>query len=105
MLHGLIHHITTAPSWVVVALVGSVVFAEDALCVGFRVSGRPLPCSGGVAANLGHVPLVAVLAVVVLGAILGDSVGYEVGRAFGTRLPARRVLRRHADGIEKARAF
>lgn len=45
------------------------------------------------------------LAVVVLAAILGDSVGYEVGRAFGTRLLASRLLRRHAGGIEKARAL
>lgn len=105
MLQSLIHHITTAPDWLVYLLVGSIVFAEDALFVGFVLPGETAALLGGVAANLGHVPLAGVLAVVIVAAITGDSVGYEVGRTLGTRLLASKVLSRHASGIEKARAL
>lgn len=105
MLQGLVHHITSAPDWLVYLLVGATVFAEDALFVGFVLPGETAALLGGVAANLGHVPLSGVLAVVIIAAIVGDSVGYEVGRVFGTRLLATRLLSRHGAGIEKARAL
>ncbi len=71
-----------------------VVFAEDALFVGFVLPGETVAILGGVAANRGHVSLAAVIAVVVVAAIVGDSVGYEVGRHLGPRILGLRVLRR-----------
>lgn len=51
-------------------------FAEDALFVGIVIPGATAALLGGVAASLGHVPLPALIAA----AVLGDSVGYEMGR-------------------------
>ena len=91
------------PAPVVLLVVGSLVFVEDALFVGFVVPGETVAILGGVAANLGHVPLGAVLAVVISMAVIGDSVGFEVGRRYGTRLLTMRPLARHSDRLDDAR--
>lgn len=92
-----------APTWTVLGIVGLVVFVEDALFVGFVVPGETAAILGGVAANRGHVPLAAVMAVVVVAAVVGDSVGYEVGRHFGPRLLDLRVLRKRRARLDDAR--
>jgi membrane protein DedA with SNARE-associated domain len=42
---------------------------------------------------------------VVAAAIVGDSVGYEVGRHFGPRLVASRMLRSRRERLDRARQF
>ncbi len=101
---GPLRQLLDAPSWLVCLVVGVIVFAEDALFVGFLLPGETVAVLGGVAARLGHVPLTAVLAVVVTAAVLGDVVGYEVGRRFGPRLLRWRVLARHGERLTAAQA-
>ncbi len=86
MLTSLLERLLNVPAPVVLLVVGSLVFVEDALFVGFVVPGETVAILGGVAASLGHVPLWAVLAVVIVAAIVGDSVGFEVGRRYGPRV-------------------
>jgi len=57
-----------------------------------------------VAASRGNVSLAGMCVVVVLAAIVGDSVGYEVGSRYGTRLLGLSVLRHRAARIDAARA-
>ena len=83
MLTSLLERLLDVPAPVVLVVVGSLVFIEDALFFGFVVPGETVAILGGVAASLGHVPLWAVLTVVLVGAIVGDSVGFEVGRRYG----------------------
>jgi len=90
---------------VVYVIVGLLVFAEDALFVGFVLPGETAAILGGVAASRGHVSLTFVCIVVVVAAIVGDSVGYEIGARYGTRLLSLRVLRRRAAQIERARTI
>jgi membrane-associated protein len=59
----------------------------------------------GVAAKLGHVSLPAVLVVVIAAAIIGDSVGYEIGRHFGPRILQSRVLRDRSKRLDDAQDF
>src|SRR3954447_6044444 len=87
----------------VYALVGLLVFAEDALFVGFVLPGETAAVLGGVAASLVHASLAVMLVVVIGAAILGDTVGYEVGRLLGPRLQASRVASRRAGRLEAAR--
>jgi membrane protein DedA with SNARE-associated domain len=94
-----------APSWTVLLVVALVVFAEDAFFVGFVVPGETAAVLGGVAASRGHVSVVAVLVVVVLAAVVGDSVGYEVGRVLGPRILARDIVDRRRERVDQARAF
>jgi len=102
---GIIDHILSAPTWSVLGLVALVVFVEDALFVGFVVPGETAAILGGVAASFGHVPLWAVIVVVITAAILGDSVGYEVGRHIGPRILAARILDRRRKRLDDAQAL
>jgi membrane protein DedA with SNARE-associated domain len=74
-------------------LVGALVFAEAALLIGFVLPGETAAVVGGVLAGAGSVNLEAMMTVVVLSAILGDSVGYVVGRTAGPWLLDKRPLR------------
>lgn len=90
--------LTVSPVWVY-CLVGLLVFAEDAIFVGFVLPGETAAVLGGVAASLGHVDLLAILVVVVGAAIVGDSVGYEVGARLGPRVLDARPLQRHRERL------
>ena len=105
MLTDLLERLLAVPAPVVLAVVGILVFIEDALFVGFVVPGETVAILGGVAASLGHVPLAAVLVVVVLAAIVGDTVGFEVGRHLGGRVVALRAFDRHRERIDRAQDF
>ena len=87
------------------ALVAAVVFVEDALFVGFVVPGETAAVLGGVAASLGHASLPGMMVTVVAAAIVGDSVGYEVGRYVGPRLVSSRMLRNRRERLNRAREF
>lgn len=97
--------VLNAPMWLVLLVVGGIVFLEDAVFVGFVVPGETVALLGGVAASLGHVPFPVVLVVVVVAAIVGDSVGFEVGRHLGGRVVRLRAFDRHRSRIDQAQSF
>ena len=104
-MSSIVDKLLSVPGWVVLTLVGLLVFAEDALFVGFVLPGETAAILGGVAAKLGHVSLPGVLAVVVVAAIVGDTVGYEVGRALGPRVLRIGLLEKRQRGIDRAQNF
>jgi membrane-associated protein len=71
-------------------VVGFLAFAEAALMVGFFIPGETAVVIGGVLAGLGRVNLGVMIAVVVVCAVIGDSVGFEVGKKAGPWLLERR---------------
>jgi membrane protein DedA with SNARE-associated domain len=75
------------------ALVGFLAFAEAALLVGFFIPGETAVVIGGVLAGLHQVNLEIMIVVVVVCAIGGDSVGFEVGKKAGPWLLDRRPMR------------
>ncbi|MFB0838555.1 DedA family protein [Arthrobacter sp. FW306-05-C] len=81
------------------------VFAEDAIFVGFVIPGETAAVLGGVVASRGEVQLGIMMALVVFAAIIGDSVGYEVGKHLGARLVKTKVLARHSRKLENAQEF
>jgi membrane protein DedA with SNARE-associated domain len=102
-MSGVLRHVLDVPAWAVLVTVGMVVFAEDALFIGFILPGETAAVLGGVAAKLGHVPLWAVLVTVIAAAISGDTIGYEIGRHFGERVLALRILDRRRQRLDDAR--
>ncbi|GAB2956871.1 DedA family protein [Micromonospora polyrhachis] len=91
------------PGILVYASVGALVFAEDALFLGFVIPGETAAVLGGVAVSRGHATLPTMIVVVVASAVLGDTVGYAVGRHLGPRLMDSRLLCRHRERVERAR--
>src|SRR6202051_4258585 len=85
-------------------LVGFLAFAEAALLVGFFIPGETAVVIGGVLAGLGTVNLEVMMAVVVVCAIVGDSVGFEVGKRVGPHLLERRPLKGNA-GVRRTTAM
>lgn len=81
------------------------VFAEDALFIGFVIPGETAAVLGGVVASRGEVQLGSMMALVVGAAIIGDSAGYEVGKHLGTRLMKTKALARHSGRLENAQEF
>jgi membrane-associated protein len=69
------------------------VFMEAAAFVGFVLPGETSLVIGGVLAQKGVWPLWAFLIAAIIGAIAGDSVGYEVGKHFGPRIEVSRLGR------------
>ncbi len=83
------------------SLVSGLAFAEAALFVGFVLPGETAVLLGGVLAHEHRVSLTVMIIVAVLSAIIGDSVGYEVGRHFGTRLLNSRMFSNRKQGLER----
>jgi membrane protein DedA with SNARE-associated domain len=88
---------------VVYGVVGGLVFCEDALFFGFVLPGETAVVLGGVIAGQGRVSIVWLCATVVLAAIVGDFVGYVIGRRVGPAIVDSRPLRPHRDRVDKAR--
>jgi membrane-associated protein len=88
--------------WQAYALVGLLVFAEDAVMLGFVFPGETAAILGGVLASRGGVNLPGIVITVVLCAIVGDSVGYEIGARWGDKILALGPLRKRQKGIQAA---
>jgi membrane-associated protein len=85
------------------ALVGGLSFAEAAIFVGFVLPGETAVLLGGVLANQQRVSLTGIAIIAVLGAVIGDSVGYEVGRRYGSKILATRLFARRQGGIDRGK--
>lgn len=86
--------------WPAYTVVGGLAFAEAAIFVGFVLPGETAVILGGVLAYRHSVSLLLMLVVVVAAAIIGDSVGYEVGRRFGSRILTMKIFDKHQEAIE-----
>jgi membrane-associated protein len=101
-VHSLTDWLAGSSGLVVYAVVGALVFCEDALFFGFVLPGETAVVLGGVLAHQGRVSVSWLAAVVVLAAVAGDSVGYEVGRRLGPKILHARALRGHHERIDRA---
>jgi membrane-associated protein len=90
------------PGILVYCLVAFLVFGEAALFIGFVLPGETAVIVAGVVASKGHVNVVTLCVIVVLSAIVGDSVGYEVGRRYGDHLIKLPLVRSRRKSIDRA---
>lgn len=67
-------------------LIALIVFGESGMFVGFFFPGDTLLLSAGVFAAQGKLSIIALIPVVAFAAILGDNIGYLIGRKYGPKL-------------------
>ncbi len=82
-----------ASPWAYIIL-GLLAAAESAAFVGLAVPGETAMLLGGFLAYQGRVSLAVMMAAGALGAVVGDQVGYQIGRVFGEPLKRSRLGRR-----------
>lgn len=78
---------------VIYLTIGALALLESAALVGLFVPGETAVLLGGVLAHEGRVNVVAMVFVVTIGATLGDSISYELGRVSRSWLPDSRLGR------------
>jgi membrane-associated protein len=105
MLAKVVDKLLAVPPWIALLIIAGLVFGEAALFFGFVLPGETAVVYGGVLADAGKVSVVVVLAVVLIAAVAGDSLGFEVGRKLGPRMVRAPVLRNHPERIEQAQAY
>ncbi len=76
--------------YVAVALLAA---AESAALVGLVVPGETALLVGGFAASQGRVSLPLMIGLAAVAAVIGDSIGYKLGRHFGPRVRVTRLGR------------
>jgi membrane-associated protein len=89
--------------WVTAAII----FAECALLLGFFLPGDTLLFSAGVLVSAGSIdhPIAVVCTVLALAAVLGNAVGYEIGRWVGPTLLERPNRLVTPERLARTRAF
>lgn len=98
-----VEHIIQAWGILAVALI---VFAESGLLIGFFLPGDTLLFGAGLAASQGELSLFWLIMFVVIAAIVGDNVGYSIGRRTGHRIFKKKdgIFFRH-EYLERAEKF
>lgn len=103
MLHawgaGLAATVLALHGWPVYLLITALGFAEAAVFLGLVLPGETALLLGGVLAAQGNISVVLLIALAIVAAIAGDSVGYEVGRRFGPSMKNSRVGRDRAGSL------
>jgi membrane-associated protein len=83
-----------------------VAMAESGLVVGLFLPGDTMLIAAGVLASQGYFNLPAMIMAAFLGAVIGDSIAYALGRRFGTRIFKReRPLFFNRAQIERSEKF
>ena len=84
----------------------AIVFAESGLLIGFFLPGDTLLFSAGLLASQGTVSLPWLVAAVIVAAIVGDNVGYSIGRRAGPRIFKKEDgILFHKDHLMRAEKF
>ena len=87
-------------------LIAAIIFAESGLFIGFFFPGDTLLLTAGVFAAQDKLPLVTTILVIAIAAIIGDNLGYHIGKRYGRRLfskPDGVVFRQ--EYVHRAEAF
>lgn len=77
---------TVMSGWWAYILLSAIVFAETGLLIGFFLPGDSLLFTVGVVAGAGDLNIWLINAVLIVSAIVGDAVGYTLGKQAGPRV-------------------
>jgi len=94
--------ITSMPPLAAYTLIGLLVFGEAAIFIGFVLPGETAVVLGGFLASRHELEIVTLCVLVFVAAVVGDTVGYEVGKHFGPRLMRLKIFARHQERMDSA---
>ena len=97
--------IRSVPPLLAYVIIALLVFGEAAIFIGFVLPGETAVLLGGFLANRGHLDVVTLIVVVVVCAVVGDTVGYEVGKHFGPRILDLGIFRKHRGRLDSAQGM
>ena len=92
-LAGILDGLTSLPAPLVCGVIFLLALGETAAFAGLAVPGETAVVLGGVVAFEGRIPVAAMAASASVGAILGDSIGFYMGRRLGTKVLGGRLGR------------
>jgi membrane-associated protein len=98
----MIDAITSMPPLAAYTLIGLLVFGEAAVFIGFVLPGETAVVLGGFLASRHELEIVTLCVLVFVAAVVGDTVGYEVGKHFGPRLTRLKIFARHQERMDSA---
>jgi membrane-associated protein len=100
------HSLDDLVRWGGYVVLTAIVFTETGLLVGFFLPGDSLLITAGLVAATGHLNIWWLNALLIVAAIVGDSVGYAIGRRLGPRLFTRpKSLLFNPRHVERTRVF
>lgn len=99
----LLADVLAQPAWAVYGVVALVVLLEGAVMAGFVLPGETVAVLGGVSVALGRTDLLPMVVVVLVSAVVGDTIGFLLGRALGPRLLRHRLLVRRQEHVDRLR--
>ena len=106
---GRVHVLTSAiqslPPLAAYAIIAALVLGEAAIFLGFVIPGETAVLLGGFLASTHDLNIWVLCVLVVLSAVIGDSIGYEVGRLFGPRIVQSRLFLKHGARLDAARGM
>jgi membrane-associated protein len=102
MVHSLLDAIRSVPPAIAYSIIALLVFGESAFFAGFVIPGETAVLLGGLLASQSHLDIVTLTVIVVISAILGDTVGYEVGKHLGPRVLRWRFLSKYQSQLDRA---
>jgi membrane protein DedA with SNARE-associated domain len=88
-----LHALLGLHGWAAAAVVFALPMLEASTLLGLIIPGEVALIVGGVLANFGRLPLWAALTAGISGAVIGDSIGYAIGRHYGDRIRRSRLGR------------
>src|SRR6185436_5675694 len=100
------HSLDDLVRWGGYVVLAAIVFTETGLLVGFFLPGDSLLITAGLVAATGQLNIWWLNAILMVAAVVGDSVGYSIGRRAGPRLFTRpKSLLFNPRHVERTRAF
>jgi membrane protein DedA with SNARE-associated domain len=104
-MQSILNHVLFLHGVIAYVVVATLCAGEAAVMFGFICPGETAVILGGVLASQHKVTLWVMGLVVVSAAIVGDSIGFEIGRRFGPWILSRDLLRRRQESIDRAQRF
>jgi membrane-associated protein len=101
-MHAILDAISSLPALVAYTIIAALVLGEAAIFVGFIFPGETAVLLGGFLASRGDLNLTALCVLVFVAAVVGDSIGYEVGKHLGPRLMSLGLFARHQTRLDSA---